>query len=237
MKIVNDIEALLKRIEDQYMVIKSIYDDSLYKKEIPIELKIEIKNYLENAKSVLDYLAHDVCEKLEIISQQIYFPIVARDKNIQSYRGFIARHLHQLEIKHNKLFNFFESIQPYNSGQEWLGDFATICNDSKHQHLTPQIRHESERIVSQHVNGGNVSWDPSAVRFGQGVFINGASVNPLTQLPVSTPLTTITREVWISFLFMDNIDAFSMLKKIKEEIPIIVNETYKLLGSETENKL
>ena len=92
-----DINALLHSIETQYAEIESAYNKALGNKEVPSDLKIKIKNFFDNARSILDYLAHDIAEKLNITSTKIYFPIVKKNKNIQSYNSFIGRCLPNLQ--------------------------------------------------------------------------------------------------------------------------------------------
>ena len=74
-----------------------------------------------------------------------------------------------------------------------------------------------------------VSWNPSAVHFGSGVFINGAPVNPVTQLPEASSETTITKEIWVDFKFNDEISALNLLSKLKEELPKIIDKVYSLM--------
>ena len=81
----SDINALLDSIQEEFLEIKTAYDKALQSKELPSGLKIKIKNFLENAKSLLDYLAHDICEVLAIQSDKIYFPIVKRDGTEESF--------------------------------------------------------------------------------------------------------------------------------------------------------
>lgn len=225
-----DIEALLDSIQRQCKQIKEAYNNALQDKNISVDLKIIIKNYFENARSALDYLACDICETLSISSPKIYFPIVRKDGSKESFCGFIGKHLPNLEDKNKPLFDYLESLQPYHSQMNWLGEFAEVCNDSKHQQLTPQKKQETERITSKHISGNSVSWDPSSVRFGSGVLINEAPINPLTQMPIQTPETTVMKEIWVSFLFMEKINALYLIEKVNEQLPKIVSETYKLLS-------
>jgi hypothetical protein len=225
----NDIDALVVNIKSQYAKIESLYTSSLQKKEIDSSLKIDVKNYLENARSALDYCAHDVAEVLGISATKIYFPIVEGTVDINSFKGFIGRNLPGLESKNKKMFDYLESIQPYHENFSWLADFAEVNIDTKHSQLTPQTKTETERITSTHIGGGSVSWNPSGVQFGSGVFINGAQVNPHTQMPVSTPETTVTKEIWVDFRFNDKVSALPLLKKIHDEIPKIVNDIYLVL--------
>lgn len=225
----NDIDSLISNIQKEYKEIENLYNSSLYKKEIDSNLKIKVKNYLENARSILDYCAHDIADVAGIKNNIIYFPIVGKSSNSNSFQGNIGRNLPKLDSLNKNLFNYLESIQPYNSKYNWVADFVEVINNTKHSQLTPQTKTETQRITSQHIGGGSVSWDPSAVIFGSGVSINGAPVNPITQLPVSTPTTIITKEIWVDFRFNDSISALPLLKKIYEEIPIIVESIYKLM--------
>lgn len=222
-----DINYLLEQLDSEYSVIEKLYAGSLKEKELRPELRIKIKNYLENARSVLDYCAHDIAEKLQIESRKIYFPILDRKANEKSFEGIIGANLPGLKSKNIDVYNYLKSIQPIHQEYFWLADFAEINIDSKHYQLTPQIKSETERIVSERRNGGSyVSWNPSCVRFGPGVFINGAPVNPFTQMPESTPDTTIRKEIWVDFQFNGKISALPLLEKIKSEIPIIIKEVY-----------
>ena len=225
----NDIAALLEEISNIYSEIESGYNQALKDKDISLKLKIKIKSFFDNSRSVLDYLAHDIAEKSGVQCTRIYFPIVKSDADIESYKGFIGRHLPDLQDKSKMIFDYFESIQPYQNNQNWLADFADICNNNKHQSLTPQKKEETVRIKSTHTGGGSVSWNPSSVSFGSGVYINGAPVNPHSQMPINTPETTITKEIWVDFLFDRNINALALIKKVKGEFPKIISKAYKIL--------
>jgi hypothetical protein len=59
----DDIEALLKRAVRALPKIRSEYDKALHDKTISADLRIDIKDYFSNLRSVLDYLAHDIVDK------------------------------------------------------------------------------------------------------------------------------------------------------------------------------
>lgn len=73
----NDIDALMLNMQSKYEDIKKLYDSSLYKQEIDFQLKIEVKNYLENARSILDYCVHDIKADLAISNDVVYFPVMS----------------------------------------------------------------------------------------------------------------------------------------------------------------
>lgn len=224
-----DIDALVAQLQSQCGEIEGLYNASLHEKEIKSDLKIKIKNFLENARSVLDYCAHDIADMCGILAQKIYFPIIEKDKDQVSFNGAVENNLPNLKLKNEKVFVYLESIQPYHDDYAWLADFATVTIDNKHSQLTPQTKTETERVISTHSRGGQVSWNPSVVRYGSGAWINGAPVNPATQMPIQTPETTVKKEIWVDFRFNNTISALPLIKKICGEVPKIIDEIYKLL--------
>ena len=226
----SDIEALLTKISSQFSEIESQYRASLEKRQISSELKVEVKNFLENARSVLDYCAHEIGQKIGLPeNQNIYFPVVEKNAQEANFKGSIGRSLPGLETKAATIYQYLESIQPYHSGYAWIVDFATIAAENKHTQLTPQKRFETEMVVSKSENGGTAAWNPSAVRFGAGVFINGAAVNSHSQLPEKVSGVTVTKEIWVDFTFDDGNSVLSLLRTIKEQLPLIVLEIEKLV--------
>ncbi len=228
----DDIDLMLSSIQEDYSSLFDLYNASLSKKTIDPKLSLKIKSYLENARSILDYSAREIADRIGVSKEhKVYFPLVEKEKNIDSFRGAVGRNLPDLENKNKAAFDFIEKLQPYHSGNEWIGQLVELVNVHKHEALLPQKRNESERITSNHNAGGSVSWDPSAVKFGSGVYINGAPVNPFTQMPVPTPSTTVTREIWVDFVFDDgnNVSVISLVRNIKEKLAGIIENIYKLI--------
>lgn len=223
-----DIKVLITSNEQFLEEIESLVNQSLEDKEIDAGLRVKIKNLLENAKSILDYLAHDIAEQYGLQASKIYFPIVGKDKDVTSYKGAIGRNLPGLE-KQKLIFDYIESIQPYNSNYSWLGDFSELSADTKHQQLIPIKRQESKRIISEHQSGSQVSWNPDSVKFGDGVFIHGAKVNPITQLPTLLANTVVRREIWVNFQFANGLSVLPLLKHVVNDIPNITSNVYKKL--------
>ena len=231
-----DINALLHSIEIQYAEIESAYNKALGNKEVPFGLKIKIKNFFDNARSILDYLAHDIAEKLNITATKIYFPIVKKNSNIQNYKGFIGRHLPNLQTTNQKLFNYIESLQPYQEKMGWLADFAEINNNSKHQQLTPQTRIENPSVNISHNNveisltgGASIVTGSNTLISLDGAVIPGGQQISANSNFVGDPRLQVKREIWVSFLLNGNINALNLLKKMHDEFPKIVSEVYRIL--------
>lgn len=217
-----DIEAVVQKASDSLPAIEKQYSDCLQKEQIPDGLLVDIKDYLANLRTALDYLWH----KIPDIAGD-YFPVAnskadlsAKIKNIDAQQAVII-----------------ESFQDYNPNS-WIRCFNLFRNKNVHLTLVPQKRTETQRIVSTHIGGGSVSWNPGSVRFGPGVLINGAPVNPFTQMPAPTPQTTIRGEIWVDFIFDGSsispdfpkgISALPFLKKSLQSVTKIITELEKAL--------
>jgi hypothetical protein len=66
------IKALIKKCDDSLSELSKDYQSSLDQKHISEELKVDIKNILENLKSCLDYLAKDIHDKYTTKSRSVY---------------------------------------------------------------------------------------------------------------------------------------------------------------------
>lgn len=231
------IDALIDFIKSDYILICSLYEASLRKKELDPVLRIKVKNYLENARSILDYCAHDIADQLGIKKEKIYFPFVNKNTNIDGFKSDVGRNLPNLAILHEELYKYIESLQPYHNTQGWLSDFADIVNNHKHQDLTPQIKVETPSLTI--TNGGaRMSFSGGAsMVIGRGASISiggarifgGQTINAHSQQIFGDSALTVKKEVWIDFRFNNSISALPLLKKINDEIPVIISNIYKLL--------
>ncbi len=226
----DSIEAILKRSETDLNKIAAEYNQSLRKQTISADMKIDIKNFCGNLRSVLDYLAHEIREKYpstQTGKDRFYFPIISKP---QDFSRVMKDWYPQLEIDCPDLWQFLEERQPYKLNNQWLGNFNDINNDNKHEDLVEQKRTEIERIHVKTLNSGQVSWDPQAVKFGSGVYIGGVPVNPSTQLPIPHPSQTVEKIVWVDFKFSGiNVSAIQLLEETLNGIKSIVSQIYKWL--------
>lgn len=224
----DDIKALITYIESQFQEISELYDTSLLKMEIDYNLKIKVKNYLENTRSILDYCAHDIAESVGLPMIKISFPII--EKDINSFDGSIGRNLPGLKHKNRQIYDYLENIQPYHQNYSWLADFTTVTNDTKHSQLIPQIRNETREF--------NIKKDGSGMMFSGCKFkgdvrigVGGAivQIDPVTQFPYDTPGVDIEKIIWVDFRFNNTISALSLLKNIHDNLPKIIYEINKML--------
>jgi len=210
----DDINAVLKKSGESLGLIEQRYNSSLNDKEISSELLVEIKDYLGNLRSALDYIWNKISSG--------HFPIANSPTDFSTKTSNVDE----------RYTNIIKKYQDYDTNS-WIRCFNLFRNKNTHITLVPQKRVETQRIKSTHIGWSSVSWDPNSVRFGSGVYINGAPVNPLTQMPINTPNNIIEREIWVDFIFdgssissdfPKNISALPFLKKCFEKVPHIINE-------------
>ena len=165
----NDIEALFKRDENLLIEIELKYEKALVKKEISYDLQIDIKDFLGNLRSILDYLACDLVEKFcqfTNAKDRIYFPI----RNDKTTFDFVIKKSFPGLSKHcREAYKILESIQPYFSPKNiWLKYLNEINNEQKHDRLVPQIITEKRgKVTVITKKKGVVSWDSSKTFFGK----------------------------------------------------------------------
>lgn len=207
------IEALLKRCDTDLSTIEQAYKDSLHDQQVRANLQVDIKNFCENLRSVLDYLANDIrethCPGADPTAR-FYFPIFDK-KSV--FDGQAKKWYPGLDTTIPALWSYLDSIQPYQQGCAWLGTFNRINNENKHGSLVAQTRTQTEQIRVS-MPGGSVTWTPQNVRFGAGVYIGGVPVNPATQMPVPHPSQTVERIIWVDFQFQgENVSALGLLQQ------------------------
>jgi hypothetical protein len=209
----DSIEALLKRCDEDIVIIEQEYNNSLHRQKIAPDLQVKIKSFCEHLRSALDYVAHDIREtycKNADPGMRFYFPILASQSEFESQTN---KWYPQLDGRAPDLWAYLESVQPYHEGYAWLAAFNRINNDNKHSDLVEQTRAETERVrVSTPC--GSVAWTPQNVKFGRGVSIGGIPVDPTTQMPVPHPSQKVERVIWVDFHFAgEGLSALGLLKQ------------------------
>jgi hypothetical protein len=210
----DSIEILLKRCDADIVKIEQEYNDSLHQQKVRTDLQVDIKNFCENLRSVLDYVAHDIRETYctgADPKMRFYFPILASRGEFEAqakkwYPG--------LDARVPDLWNYLETVQPYHQDYVWIGIFNKINNENKHGNLVAQTHTETEQVRVSMPGGGSVTWTPQNVKFGPGVFIGGVPVDPGTQMPVPHPSQKVERIIWVDFRFAgENVSALGLLKQ------------------------
>jgi len=139
--------------------IKQSYHDSLSEKIIKPPLLIEIKNFMENLRSALDYSAHGLFDKYgdKTKKQNIYFPYAWSGLSSTDFKkmNIIDSKIPGLSISRPDIVKVIMSYQTFSSVEnDWLPKFMELCNENKHQNLTPQTRKEKKQL---NISSGRVS--------------------------------------------------------------------------------
>jgi hypothetical protein len=219
-----DVFIILAAAEEQYGHIRKGYERAL--REESLDLRVPVKNLMENLRSALDYMAHDVYETCchdsrlasdKPIPRNIYFPY---GRTEEDYKSGVNNYLPNLASCSPAIYNLITSIQPFKCNDYWLYDLCSILNEGKHDKLTAQVRKMTEidtvksefGSVSIPVNNPNIVVRslPGAVKI-LGVPTDftseGIKIAPSNRV-------TLTREKWIAFTFEgSNVNVIGLFDK------------------------
>jgi hypothetical protein len=237
----SDVKSLLTHVDGSLVDIKSAYERSLREKNIPVSLRINVKNAMENLRSCLDYMAQDIAEVVIIpyrtanslsVLKRVYFPY-GKDK--QSYYESVNRNLPDLQSVRSVIYALIEGIQPHACGNTWLYDLCSILNANKHKSLSPQERTERQTYkVGRQGGGASISAPAGAIKAPPGaISIGGAPVifDPITGIPMKTPGLEVSVTTWVSFVFQDtNVQVYPLLVIALREIRETSEKLYKELA-------
>jgi hypothetical protein len=160
----------------------------------------------------------------------IYFPIVPSVAGLDSTLG--RWRWKNVREHHQPVYDYLLALQPFKmDSNAWMSVIKDLAIKGKHIDLVPQVRTERQRITVTTPGGGSVSWNPSGVRFGSGVWIGGAPVNPATQRIVPTPGLTENIDIWVGFLVADhNVNAAGLCNQACAEVRRIATEMTNMFG-------
>lgn len=239
MKRYNDVIALIQEFIDQYYEVEKWYDKSLRDKSL--DIRIKVKNLMENLRSILDYTAHDLYEDVCKPHRQklgkpdprnIYFPY---GRNESDFKSSITKSLPDPQVLSMPIYNLIRNVQPFVSNSPWICDLCYINNENKHDRLTPQTREEIETysvegpqgsvsIISNNPNI-RVTSQPRAVR----IFGVPAQFTP-EGIKTAPSNLRHKRTVWVSFVFEGtSINALNLLKNAVPGVEALAKSIYKEL--------
>jgi hypothetical protein len=197
--------------------IKAAYNESLHDKIIKSSLLIEIKNFMENLRSALDYTAHGLYDRYGDKAKntdKIYFPYawVGLDKRSFQAKKIIEQKIPGLTINRPDIAILIENYQYFaNSDNSWLPKFMDLNNENKHQQLTYQTRKEVKELkitsgnvgISLKGNAGIKLTGNAYIKFGNAVITGNQNITPENpaQIMGDAKQEIIT---WISFHFSAN---------------------------------
>ena len=238
----DDANSLLQHAEKQLPQIKAEYESSLSKKEIDTSLLIDIKNFMENLRSALDFSAHGLFDAYGSSSKakpNIYFPYAALAQDITKFRQNkrIERCIPGISASRPDIASKLETFQHFSSpDNKWLPIFMDLNNENKHQQLTPQERKETKQLNISSGGAGISLGEGASIQLGAGssIQIGGMTIPGGQTISTKSPASTIgpgqqTLTRWVSFNFTSNNEpVLPLLQKSLTGIKSIVNELSKI---------
>lgn len=106
---------------------------------------VKVKSILEHLRSALEYLANDTFDKYHPNFKgkrpKIYFPFGS-----QSFvDNFFSERLRLKPVSSSPLYALFNSIQSYQTNENWLDIMCSLTNEAKHRNPIP---FEKEEIIT-----------------------------------------------------------------------------------------
>lgn len=224
-----DIEALLAEAAGQMVSVRELYAASLRASEVAPGLQTKIKNVLENERSALEYLAHDVVERFGESGAKCYFPIVTTPEDFparfdKTMRGVAAA---RPDIR-----DAVEERQPYNGGYEWLGHLATLTNENKHQRLSAQERVEATELRPG-PGGTGIIGTPTggAIRLEGSVSLVTSDGGSMSFGDGPVTFQNVQRTVLVDWIFADlGVTALGTLETVFKQLPALVADIAGIAG-------
>lgn len=177
------IDVVLRKLGEQLAAVEASYRRDFAAEQLSEDLIYDIARLIEDCHRALDWTATDLDHAFgKGADRSPYFPL---QKGAAKFAAVVQRDFPNLPTN---VRDALERYQPYQPGKAALGYLHDLTRVSKHQDFAKKTRTETRRREVR-TAGGSVSWDPSAVTFGSGVFIGGAPVDPRTQMPTGVPTT------------------------------------------------
>ena len=225
-----NIEACLERADELTAELEAEYISCLAAKEVSARAKQLTHEVAERLRSALDRMARVYWDQKirpslpdeEHEKAVVYFPIVNNDHALDSTLG--RWRWKSVQADHASLHGYLRATQPYvDQNAVWLRILSEVATEGKHVDLIPQTKTVQRHTVIK--SGlGMVLFGPG-VKFGNGVSIMGAPVDPKTQRIVPTPGVKEEITDWVSFQISGyGVEALDFLKSATQNTRKLVQE-------------
>jgi len=185
-----DIDAVMTKANKMLLDIEQGYLKCLQEEKIPESLLVDIKDYLANLRTSLDYLW---C-KISNVSNG-YFPIANSEKEFNNKKVGVDK----------KYVDILKKWQFYDENN-WIRCFNLFRNKNSHVTLIPQTKEELREFSIKEANSKEKMVTFSGCTFtgaGNHISVGGMPV-PIdleTQSPKNVEGLDIERKIWVNFLF------------------------------------
>lgn len=213
----DDAERLLEHASDEIPKIQAAYESSLHDKKVKSALLVEIKNFLENLRSALDFSARGLFERYGCATKSklnVYFPYALGKEDRAAFVADkrVEKKIPGLSASRPDIVLLLTEMQHFgNLAQPWLPAFMALNNENKHERLTPQHRQESQEI---RVTSGAAAISMSggaAISIGRGASISfgeahipGGQIITAGSAPIVLGNAKVENITWVSFTFETN---------------------------------
>jgi hypothetical protein len=233
----DDVSTILEVAKQQYESIREDYDRAL--RERSLDLRVPVKNLMENLRSSLDYMAHDIyeacCKATRVAAgkpnpHNIYFPYSRTEAD---FKSGVGSSLPDLVTTAPVVYNLIASIQPFRCNDTWLYDLCSILNEKKHDKLKAQVRSETETYIveSEHGSVSMIVNNPNVKITSQlgTVKIFGVPAEFTSNDIKTVPSDKLKHEHirWVAFTFEGlDVNVIGMLEKAVTGIMNLANQLY-----------
>lgn len=139
----DDARTLVAHSQAKAETLSTLHKQCLAEKSVKHEFLIEVKNFMENLRSVLDYCARGLFATYghsNKTNQKIYFPYARpSDDKIKFRNEIVERSIPGLLASRPDIVDMLETYQYFGNTGNWLPLFMRITNENKHEQLTPQV--------------------------------------------------------------------------------------------------
>jgi hypothetical protein len=146
----HDAKELISHSRAKLETIRRLHDKCVKEQTIDPLLLIDIKNFMENIRSALDYCACALFTKYGHCNRRnpkIYFPYAKlADDRIKFQGEIVERAIPGLGSQRPDIVAVLSSYQHFGNTGNWLPMFMELTNENKHQKLTPQIAKEYKMV-------------------------------------------------------------------------------------------
>ena len=239
----SDIEELFEEINSNLSIVENKYRNAYSDNQIKELVRVKVKSILEHLRSCLDYLAHDIYEKVylntDIKNQdssnlKIYFPY---GKTNNSFEKNLSRNFTDLKIKNSEIYSLIASVQLFSCGNDWLYNLCNLTNNNKHNALTKQKRSDFLKVSLEGINIFRVDKNLDLKIEMRNNTINGIMQNKNITIDIDNGKVEENFDglnwnadliAWTSFTFYNtNIEVTELLKTSFKNLKQLVENIYK----------
>jgi hypothetical protein len=225
----DDIDAQLDRTKELLKDLEKEYLNSIHIQQVTSRAKVITHQVIESLSNVLDQLSYKlwkqkVSPKLteaerKKADKNVYFPFGKDKQMFDSALGKWGEH-NNIDTD---LLDFLSRWQSFNIKDDWLLNLKSLARN-KHIGLIPQ-KVSKVTHIEYSSSAGTVHLISENIKFGPGVSILGAPIDPTTQRIIPTEGVKEEIDQWNSFILEGyDLDALSFCNSSLERVEQIVKE-------------